>query len=222
MTDDTPATAGQVAEKTDRSVGASARGKADVDTWKTIPNLIGVIRLVVSPALIALAVANQRYWFVGLYFFLGVTDLIDGMLARFLKQRSALGAKIDSVADVTLNICMIIGVWFLASDMVIRELPWFFVACSSYGFAMGFGIAKFRRLPSWHTLSAKFTHVLVFVAVICAVLDWSVWPLRFAAISATLANLESVALTCVVDRWRADVPSLFSVWPRKRENRSVL
>ena len=215
MTDVTPAPDDLTAESQAPNA-ESTRGKVDVDTWKTIPNLIGAIRLVVSPALIALAAADQRYLFVGLYFVLGVSDWVDGLLARALKQRSSLGARIDSIADIVLNMCMIVGVWLLASDMVIREMPWFIVACTSYGFAAGFGFAKYRRLPSWHTLSAKLTHVLVFFAVISAVLEWSVWPLRIAAISATLANLESIALTCVVDRWRADVPSLLSVWPGRR------
>ncbi len=191
---------------------SSAR-KADVTTWRTIPNYIGVTRLILSPLLILLAARDLRYGFVALYFVLGLSDWIDGLLARMLKQRSALGARIDSVADAVLNICMIVGVWLLARDMVLEEMPWFVVACVSYAAACLLGMWKYGRLPAWHTMTAKLTHLLVFVAVICAIMEWSIWPLRIAAISAIIANLESMALTSVVKRWRADVPSLFSVWP---------
>ena len=79
------------------------------DSIVTIPNLICIGRMVGSLVLLAIAVAGWRYWFVGLFLALSLSDWIDGKLARWLHQRSDLGARLDSAADAILYAALIGG-----------------------------------------------------------------------------------------------------------------
>lgn len=68
----------------------------------TLPNVLTVLRLLITPGFI-LAFLNERlveaWW---LFTAAGVTDALDGFLARVLDQRSRLGAVLDPLADKVL------------------------------------------------------------------------------------------------------------------------
>jgi CDP-diacylglycerol--glycerol-3-phosphate 3-phosphatidyltransferase len=176
-----------------------------------IPNFLCLIRLVGCLPLLLLAMAGQPAWFAGVYLGLAFTDLIDGPLARLLNQRSRMGAGLDSLADVTLSICLVGGAAILRWDRIQGELAWIAVATLIYVVAIVTGWCKFGRFPSYHTWTAKLTHFLVVVAGLVVVADWSVWPLRVAAVSAIIANTENILITRRLSRWQADVPSVLSL-----------
>lgn len=87
----------------------------------TIPNLITVMRLVLVPVTIE-ALAVGRYD-VAFWVFLaaGVSDGVDGWIARRFDQRSELGAYLDPIADkallvsifVTLGLVGVLPVWLV-------------------------------------------------------------------------------------------------------------
>ena len=72
-------------------------------------------------------------------------------------------------------------------------------------------LIKFRRWPTLHTYLAKLTHLLVVIAGICLVLEWSIWPLRIALTFLMLTNLESLLIVAMMKHWQTDVGSLFEL-----------
>lgn len=186
------------------------------DSIITVPNIICFIRLIGSFFLFAIAIMGWRYTFVGLFLALSLSDWIDGKLARALHQRSDFGARIDSTADTALYTALIAGAFFLCWETLQHELVWLGVGIGSYLLTTGAGLLKYRRVPSYHTYGAKGTQWLALIAGIALVLGWSVWPMRIALIAVTLTNLEATAITYVLKDWRADVLTLFYVWPPKQ------
>ncbi len=182
----------------------------------TVPNVICFLRLVGSIVLFALAIASYRYWFVGLYIVLNLSDWIDGRLARWLHQRSDFGARLDSAADAVLYAALVGGALLLSWQLLQHELVWVLVGIGSYAVTTVAGLWKYGRVPSYHTYGAKATQLFVLAAGISIVLGWAVWPLRLAAVAVTLTNLEATAITFVLKEWRADVLTIFHVWPKDR------
>jgi cardiolipin synthase (CMP-forming) len=180
----------------------------------TLPNLICFARLAGSFVLLAFAVVGWRLAFVGLFVALSLSDWIDGKLARWLHQRSKFGASLDSFADAALYTGLIGGSLLLSWETLQHEFVWLAVGISSYVLTTGAGLWKYGRVPSYHTYGAKATQWLALMAGGLVVLGWSVWPLRFAVIAATLTNLEAIAITCVLKEWRTDVLTIFHVWPQ--------
>ena len=67
---------------------------------KSIPNIITLFRLVLSPALLLFAPFSVS--FLLLYALLGLSDVLDGFLARRWGVSCKLGARLDSAADFLL------------------------------------------------------------------------------------------------------------------------
>lgn len=67
--------------------------------FRTAPNLLTLLRICIAPFLV-LAILHAQYPLAfALFVAAGLTDALDGALARILKQRSALGQYLDPVAD---------------------------------------------------------------------------------------------------------------------------
>ncbi|XP_063774668.1 DNA helicase MCM8 isoform X4 [Pseudophryne corroboree] len=66
----------------------------------TIPNFLSMTRIGLSPVLGYLVVGEDFNIALGIFAFAGVTDLLDGYIARnWANQKSALGSALDPLAD---------------------------------------------------------------------------------------------------------------------------
>jgi cardiolipin synthase len=98
------------------------------NNW-TIPNLLTVSRIMLTPGFV-MAFVDHRFDLAWVLFAIaGFTDALDGILARLLKQRSSFGAMLDPLADkvllVTSFICLAVQEWipgWLATLVVSRDL----------------------------------------------------------------------------------------------------
>lgn len=92
---------------TDRLSAASGANVCDMpalsnhklNPLRSAPNLLTLLRISLAPFLVA-AILERRFQ-VGFILFVaaGLTDALDGVLARWLKQRTVLGQYLDPVAD---------------------------------------------------------------------------------------------------------------------------
>lgn len=71
-----------------------------------IPNLLTVLRIVLVPVIIILLIQGQYTKALACFILAGVTDGLDGMLARVLNQTTVVGAYLDPLADKALVISM--------------------------------------------------------------------------------------------------------------------
>jgi cardiolipin synthase len=92
----------------------------------TIPNLITVLRFLLVPGVVyALLIGRWDFAFAG-FLVAGISDGVDGFIARHFNQRSVLGAYLDPVADKVLLVSVFIMLGYL------HELPlWLVVAVVS-------------------------------------------------------------------------------------------
>ena len=66
---------------------------------RNAPNLLTVLRICLAPFLVAAILENRFRLSFALFIAAGLTDALDGVLARVLKQRTILGQYLDPVAD---------------------------------------------------------------------------------------------------------------------------
>jgi cardiolipin synthase len=66
---------------------------------RTTPNLLSLLRICMAPFLVAAILQGHYALGFGLFIVAGLTDALDGALARLLEQRSVLGHYLDPVAD---------------------------------------------------------------------------------------------------------------------------
>ncbi|QTI67357.1 CDP-alcohol phosphatidyltransferase family protein [Gordonia polyisoprenivorans] len=111
----------------DGPVTAEASG---ADRILTVPNALSVLRLVLIPVFIWLVIVEKADgWAFVVLFVSGVTDWLDGKLARLLDQSSRLGELLDPAADrlyiVVIPICF--GLrdfvpWWLIGVIIARDV----------------------------------------------------------------------------------------------------
>jgi cardiolipin synthase len=66
---------------------------------RSAPNLLTLLRLIFVP-FVVVAIQQQKYaWALGIFVVAGITDGLDGLLARVLKQKTTLGQYLDPIAD---------------------------------------------------------------------------------------------------------------------------
>jgi cardiolipin synthase len=67
--------------------------------FRAAPNLLTLMRLFIIPFLV-IAILDGRYRLsFGLFILAGMSDALDGLLARWLKQKTTLGQYLDPIAD---------------------------------------------------------------------------------------------------------------------------
>jgi cardiolipin synthase len=94
-----------------------------------IPNILTVLRILVTPLFVIFLIRNQHGYALLVFVFAGVSDGLDGLIARWLNQRSDLGAVLDPIADkllltaayITLGILKDIPGW-LAVLVISRDV----------------------------------------------------------------------------------------------------
>ena len=65
----------------------------------TLANVLTMLRMVVIPFFIMAMGYNRSGWALLLFLLAGVTDLLDGLIARVWTQQTVLGAILDPMAD---------------------------------------------------------------------------------------------------------------------------
>ncbi len=68
----------------------------------TVANQLTLLRMGLAPLLVVLVLQGRMTWAVVVFFVAGVTDALDGLIARVSGQQTTLGAMLDPVADKVL------------------------------------------------------------------------------------------------------------------------
>ena len=65
----------------------------------TVPNMLTVFRMVLIPVFVTLLFYQRFLWALAVFVIAGLTDGLDGILARRFAQESQLGTILDPIAD---------------------------------------------------------------------------------------------------------------------------
>ena len=138
-------------------------------------NAITISRIVSSLILLLCPTLSASFYCV--YVLTGITDFLDGFIARRTRTTSQLGAKIDMMADTIFVVVCLIK--FLPE---IRFPLWIYtwiVVVAIINFILGFMVNK--KYPAVHSVMNKITGVILFLL-----------PLTFARIDLRIVEHSHV------------------------------
>lgn len=152
---------------------------------KHIPNTITAFRFLGAACLLFYNPAAVAFWVI--YGMCGVSDMLDGYLARKLNAESKTGAVLDSVADFCFVACCAIR---LIPVVQIPTWLWIWagviVAIKVVNQVSALIVCKGFRFP--HTPANKLTGLLLFLFV--PTVFWSIAPIAIVAGVATFASVQ--------------------------------
>ena len=152
---------------------------------KRLPNVITILRIAGSVGLLFCDVTEWPFWV--LYALCGVSDMVDGWLARKLHAETKAGAILDSVADIVFVACCAIRL------LPVLEIPtwlwiWAGVIVAIKIINQVSALVVYKRFCFPHTVANKLTGLLLFLAV--PAVFWSVIPIAIVAAVATFAAAQ--------------------------------
>ena len=118
----------------------------------TPANQLTLLRMLLIPAFVILLIYGYRGWALVVFITAGITDLLDGLIARLMKEKTVLGAWLDPMADKLLLVTM----------FVMLTLP---------------DIGSPNRLPLWFTVLVISRDVAIVATV--AVVNLAIGPRTF-------------------------------------------
>ena len=127
---------------------------------KHIANIITSSRIIFSLPLLFIPLSSV--WFTILYLFCGLTDMIDGTIARKTNSASQLGSKLDTVADL-----LFVMASFIKILPAIRLPLWLWIWCGAIAAlklsSIVRGYLSKKEFLSFHTTINKITGLLLFL-----------------------------------------------------------
>jgi cardiolipin synthase len=144
----------------------------------TTANQLTILRIVFVPVFIILLAYGEIGWALSTFVAAGVTDVLDGIIARRFGQKTSIGAVLDPLADKLL----------MTASILLLSLP-----------QMGFATA----IPRWLMIVIIFRDVFILLVSLIVVLmvGWRVFtPSPFGKASTLMQVLTVLAVLYV--NWR--------------------
>jgi cardiolipin synthase len=118
----------------------------------TTANQLTILRMLLIPVFVILLIYGYQGWALITFMVAGLTDLLDGLIARLAGEKTTLGAWLDPMADKLLLVTM----------FIVLTLP-------------GIGLAN--QLPIWFTILVISRDVAIVATV--AVVNLAIGPRTF-------------------------------------------
>lgn len=136
----------------------------------SIPNILTLLRILLTPLFIILLLGRAYNLALIIFILAGLSDGLDGLIARCLNQRTAIGSYLDPVADKLLLVSAYIVL------AVLNVIPdWVAVIVISRDVIISLGIAVFTMMEKTYevrpSLISKFTTTAQILTVILALFD---------------------------------------------------
>ena len=158
---------------------------------KHIANIITGSRIVLSLPLLFIPLTSA--WFYALYLLCGLSDMIDGTVARRMGSASEFGARLDTVSDfVFMFVCAV-------KILPILRLPiWLWVWIVLIAFAKILNIALVfiakKKLISVHSVLIKITGFALFLLPLSLNFVEATYSVLAICVLATVAVAQEVYL----------------------------
>lgn len=159
---------------------------------KHIANIITGSRIIFSLSLLVIPLSSA--WFYVLYLFCGLTDMIDGAIARKTNAVSSFGSKLDTAADfIFMAVCAV----KVLPIIYLPVLLWIWIAVIAIiKFAnIVFGFIRRKKLVDYHTDLNKMTGLLLFLLPFTLQYIEPTYSFAIVCAVATIAAIEEGSYT---------------------------
>lgn len=173
------------------------------------PNLLTLSRVAFLPLLFYLLFYGYHHLFLAAYVLIGLTDCLDGVVARKLNQVTHTGKILDSVADLFFYIASAYFLYYLFPDVILANQNYLIVMFSLLGLSFIVSFILFKKVVLMHTAILRFNAVMVYLAVIASFfLDTTIF-VRIITICYSLGFCEEILIFFVFGNVDPDTQSVF-------------
>lgn len=174
----------------------------------TLPNCITAFRIAGTLCLVFTVPLSLVFYLI--YTLCGLSDMLDGWIARATNSTSDFGSKLDSIADLLFYAVMLIKllpllwrllpawIWYVVGGILLLRLSTYITVA-----------VKFRRFAAVHTRMNKLTGASVFLIPYFLALPCAVIYALAVCMIAGIAAVQELLLHLCRDEYRANHKALF-------------
>ena len=183
--------------------------------WKHVPNCITGLRILGTLALLFFEPSEAAFLII--YTACGVSDVVDGFIARTTHTTSKLGTVLDSVADLLFYSVMLAKVFWTLVDILdlwvwCAVLTVILVRVASYAITA----IKYKRFASQHTYLNKLSGFFMFMVPFMLVTPADkIYCIIVCAVTG-IASLEELVIHVTQQDY---IPEQKSIFYRRKANR---
>lgn len=174
---------------------------------KSVPNIITVSRIFLSLALLFIKPYSSAFYLV--YIMCGLSDGLDGYIARRTNTESSKGALLDTIADMVMVIALFIILLPIIKIPVII-IYWIIIIAIIRITGIIFAYFKYNVLVMLHTYSNKLTGIVIFLLIMFYQVVNSLTLMSIVCIIASIASIEELIIHITSKKLDRDRKSIFT------------
>lgn len=177
------------------------------DIVKHIANYISITRIVLSVILAftkPLSIA-----FLAIYIICGISDALDGYIARRTNTAGRLGEKLDSAADLIMAVVLLVALYQVVNP-TIQILAWIAVIVIIRAGSMLVVFIKYKTFAILHTYGNKITGLLLFAFPLSLAFVKEDMPMYIVCSAASISAVEELLIDLSSKELQANRKSIFS------------
>lgn len=174
--------------------------------YKIVPNYISIGRMIFSLTLIFVKPLSVAFYVI--YIICGLSDIIDGFIARKTRTTSILGAKLDSAADMIM-IGVVLFLLYPIINPAIEIIIWIILIAIIRLSSMVVALKKYKTFASIHTYGNKITGIILFLFPILFHYIHTLELMYVICVIATISAIEELIIHIISSQLQLNKQSIF-------------
>lgn len=175
---------------------------------KNIPNGITASRILGTVALLIIKPFSVQFLII--YLLCGVSDVLDGMIARKMNCSSKRGQLLDSIADFFM-IAVLLFVLIPYYKLPLWTIYWIAIIAALRVVSLVIGLIRYGQLAFLHTYSNKFAGLVLFCFPFLCIISGLHKTSFLVCLIASLSALEELIINTFSKKLQRDITSVFSI-----------
>jgi len=173
---------------------------------KAIPNYISFSRVIFS--LILIFISPLSVAFYAIYIICGFSDILDGIIARKTGTTSVLGAKLDSMADMTMAGVLLFVLYPIINPTRVT-LIWIILIGIIRLASMLVALKRYKTFASIHTYGNKITGIVLFIFPLLIPYIHTTMLMYIICVMASISAIEELIIQLTSSQLQLNKQSIF-------------
>jgi CDP-diacylglycerol--glycerol-3-phosphate 3-phosphatidyltransferase len=184
------------------------KNKKDIITF---PNILSILRILLSPLIFF--INENKFILFFLLLFIGLTDVLDGYIARKYNEQTIIGAWLDSIGDFVFYILLVIYAMVFEYSVIIMLQYYVIIIIALKLLTVIIGFVKYRKFGFLHTIGNKISGGIIFIGFCVFVLLRNTIVIKIGIIISIISSLEELVITIVGKKYE---PNIKGIWEIKK------